>query len=68
VKIFSESVKYRNCKCAGENIEKGDKVLQRGDRLRSADVGILASLNYNAVKYINSRPFPSSLQAMNWPN
>ena len=50
VKIFSESVKYRNCKCAGENIKKGDKVLQKGDRLRSADVGILASLNYNAVK------------------
>ena len=50
VKIFSESVKDRNCKCAGENIKKGDKVLQKGDRLRSADVGILASLNYNAVK------------------
>jgi molybdopterin molybdotransferase len=49
VKIFSESVKYGNCKCAGENIKKGDKVLQKGDRLRSADVGILASLNYNAV-------------------
>jgi molybdopterin molybdotransferase len=50
VKILSESVKYRNCKCAGENIKKGDKVLQKGDRLRSADVGILASLNYNAVR------------------
>ncbi len=50
VKIFSESVKDRNCKCAGENIKKGDKVLQKGDRLRSADVGILASLNYDAVK------------------
>ncbi len=50
VKIFSESVKSRNCKCAGENIKKGDKVLQKGYRLRSADVGILASLNYNTVK------------------
>jgi molybdopterin molybdotransferase len=50
VKIFSESIKSRNCKCAGENIRKGDKVLQKGDRLRSADVGILASLNYDAVK------------------
>jgi len=49
VKIFSESVKNRNCKCAGENIRKGDKVLHKGDRLRSADVGILASLNYNVV-------------------
>ncbi len=50
VKIFSESAKYRNCKCAGENIKKGDKVLQKGDRLRSADVGILASLNYTTVR------------------
>lgn len=50
VKIFSESAKYRNCKRAGENIQKGDKVLQKGDRLKSADVGILASLNYTAVK------------------
>jgi molybdopterin molybdotransferase len=50
VKIFKESVKYGNCKPAGENIGKGDKVLQKGDRLRSADVGILASLNYDAVK------------------
>ena len=50
IKIFSEMVKYKNCRFAGENIKKGDKVLQRGDRLRSADVGILASLNYNAVK------------------
>jgi len=50
VKIFSESVRRRNCKCAGENIDKGDRVLQKGDRLRSADVGILASLNYDTVK------------------
>jgi molybdopterin molybdotransferase len=50
VRIFSESVRRGNCKCAGENIDKGDRVLQKGDRLRSADVGILASLNYDTVK------------------
>jgi molybdopterin molybdotransferase len=50
VKIFRETVKYENYRFAGENIKKGDKVLQKGDRLRSADVGILASLNYIAVK------------------
>ncbi len=55
VKIFSESIKRRNCKCAGENIKKGDKVLQKGDRLGSADVGILASLNYNEVN-VYKRP------------
>jgi molybdopterin molybdotransferase len=50
VKIFSELAKYRNYKRAGENIGIGDKVLQKGDRLRSADIGILASLNYDAVR------------------
>ncbi len=50
VKIFSESVRYGNCKCAGESIGKGETVLQKGDRLKSADVGILVSLNYNAVR------------------
>jgi molybdopterin molybdotransferase len=50
VKVFSESVKNENCKCAGENIRKGERVLQRGDRLNSADVGMLASLNRTTVK------------------
>jgi molybdopterin molybdotransferase len=50
VKIFIETTKYSNYRFAGENIKKGDKVLQKGDRLRSADVGILASLNYKTVK------------------
>ncbi len=50
VKIFSESAKHGNCKCAGESIGKGETVLRKGDRLKSADVGILVSLNHNAVR------------------
>jgi molybdopterin molybdotransferase len=50
VDVFSESVKSGNCKCAGENIKKGETVLQKGDRLRSADIGLLASLNYETVR------------------
>ncbi|MBI5590836.1 MAG: molybdopterin molybdotransferase MoeA [Deltaproteobacteria bacterium] len=50
VKIFSETAKYNNYRSAGEHIKTGDEVLQKGDRLRSADVGILVSLNYNTVK------------------
>ena len=50
IKILSETAKYNNYRSAGENIKKGDRVLQKGDRLRSADVGILVSLNYNTVK------------------
>jgi len=50
VKIFREVVKHENYRTAGENINKRDHVLCKGDRLSSADVGILASLNYNTVK------------------
>ncbi|OPY76021.1 MAG: Molybdopterin molybdenumtransferase [Syntrophorhabdus sp. PtaU1.Bin153] len=50
VNIFRETTKYENYRFAGENIKKGDSVLHKGDRLSSADVGILASLNYNTVK------------------
>ncbi len=50
VKIFRELEKYENYRFAGENIKKGDRVLQKGDRLNSADVGILASLNCSPVK------------------
>jgi molybdopterin molybdotransferase len=50
VKIFHEAGKYKNYRFAGENIKKGDTALHRGDRLSSADVGILASLNYRRVK------------------
>lgn len=50
VKIFDEAIRYKNCRFAGESIRKGDKVLRQGARLSSADVGILASLNYKTVK------------------
>jgi molybdopterin molybdotransferase len=50
VKIFRETVKYENYRIAGESIKKGDRVLCKGDRLNSADIGILALLNYGTVK------------------
>ena len=50
VKIFHETVKYNNYRSAGENIKKGDKVLRKGTRLNTANIGILSSLNYNSVK------------------
>jgi molybdopterin molybdotransferase len=49
VKIFREIAQYSNYRFAGENVRKGDQLLYKGDRLKSADVGILASLNYNEV-------------------
>lgn len=50
VKLFREIHKYENYRFAGESIKKGENVLHKGDRLSSVDVGILASLNYKAVK------------------
>jgi molybdopterin molybdotransferase len=49
VKIFREITQYSNYRFAGENVRKGDQLLTKGDRLKAADVGILASLNYNEV-------------------
>jgi molybdopterin molybdotransferase len=50
VRIFREATRHENYRFAGESIKRGDSVLQKGDRLNSADVGILASLNYGSVK------------------
>ncbi len=50
VKIFRQAARHENYRFAGESIKRGDSVLQKGDRLNSADVGILASLNYGVVK------------------
>jgi molybdopterin molybdotransferase len=50
VKIFRETVRYNNRRFAGENIKKEDNVLYKGSRLGSADIGILASLDYSAVR------------------
>jgi molybdopterin molybdotransferase len=49
VKILREIVKYENYRFAGENIKKNDTVLEKGERLKSADIGVLASLNSKSV-------------------
>jgi molybdopterin molybdotransferase len=50
VKIFREVIKEENVRFAGENIKKGDVVLEKGERLKSANIGILASLNLQSVE------------------
>ena len=50
VKIFLEMRKHANYRTAGENIAKGEKVLNKGERLSSADMGILASINRKTVR------------------
>ena len=53
--VFKQAVKNQYYRRAGDNLNKGDRVLSRGDRLTPADVGILASLNKNRVK-VHQRP------------
>lgn len=50
VKIFSEVSKHNNYRFSGESIKRGDTVLKKGDRLNSADIGLLAAMNRSAVK------------------
>ncbi len=50
VRILREVRKFDNYRFAGESIRKGDTVLSGGERLTSADIGLLASLNYKTVK------------------
>jgi molybdopterin molybdotransferase len=55
VLIFNRVKKGDNIRYAGEDIKKGSIVLNRGDRLKSSDIGLLASLNIDAIQ-VYSRP------------
>jgi molybdopterin molybdotransferase len=55
VLIFNRTKKGDNIRYAGEDIKKGSIVLNRGDRLKSSDIGLLASLNIDAIQ-VYSRP------------
>lgn len=55
VSIFKVMKKGVNIRLAGEDIKSGTVVLRKGDRLKSADIGLLASLNYRDIK-VSRRP------------
>ncbi len=54
VSIFREVKNNENIRLAGEDIKKGSPVLHKGRRLKSADIGLLASLNYSSIKVFKS--------------
>jgi molybdopterin molybdotransferase len=56
--IFRQARKFQNYRLAGESLNKGDRVLCRGERLSPADVGLLAGLNRTEVK-VYKRPVVS---------
>jgi molybdopterin molybdotransferase len=41
--------KKENVRLAGEDINKGTKIFKRGDVIKTADIGLLASLNFKEV-------------------
>lgn len=49
VRIFRAVAPYQNYRRAGESIARGDRVLARGERLRPAELGLLAALNQARV-------------------
>jgi len=49
VSIFHKASQYNNYRFAGENIDIGDNLLKKGDRLKSSDIGLLASLNRERI-------------------
>ncbi len=55
VKIFKEVEKGENIRKAGEDIKRGECVFQKGARLTSAHIGLLASLGQAEVK-VAKRP------------
>jgi len=50
VSIFRETRPGDNIRRAGEDIALGQTILRKGDRLNSADIGLLASLNRKSVQ------------------
>lgn len=49
VYIYKPAKKFENIRCAGEDIAKGNIVFSKGDLIKPANVGLLASLNYTEV-------------------
>lgn len=55
VTIFRELSSFENYRFAGESICKGDIVLDKGERMDSAHIGVLASLNCSKTR-VYARP------------
>ncbi|MDY6855307.1 MAG: molybdopterin molybdotransferase MoeA [Thermodesulfobacteriota bacterium] len=49
VKIFRETRKGRNIRRAGEDVKAGDLVMSRGTLLRSAEIGMMASVGRSFI-------------------
>ena len=55
VLVFAAAPKGWNIRCAGEDVRQGEKVIPRGEIIRPAEVGMLASLGRSFV-LVHQRP------------
>ena len=52
ISIYTEVERNTNVRPAGQDVRSGERILARGIVLRSAEVGVLASLGYEVVEVI----------------
>ena len=50
VKIFRKTIKHENIRFAGEDIKKGNIILKKGDRIDSAEIGLISSMNMKDIQ------------------
>jgi molybdopterin molybdotransferase len=55
VKIFAETQKKQDIRGAGEDVQQGEKVLERGDVIRPAEIGMLAAVGCSFIS-VYQRP------------
>ena len=64
VKIFAETVKGQDIRFAGEDVKDGELVISRGNIVRPAETGMMASLGRSFV-YVRQRPLIAILTTGN---
>jgi molybdopterin molybdotransferase len=52
VAVYNEVTRGENVRPAGQDIEKGQRVMARGTTLRAPDIGVLASLGYERASVV----------------
>lgn len=48
--IYKNATKYENIRFTGEDIKKGDVVLKKGSKISSAEIGLIASMNFREIE------------------
>jgi molybdopterin molybdotransferase len=55
VAVFAEAAQGQNIRCAGSDVRRGEKVIPRGEVIRSEEVGMLAAVGRSFIR-VHQRP------------